>query len=216
MEDEDFEKIDPSDYADVINNDCLKEFQTIENMENQKMARTLFSPLKKYAYNNLGDFIQLILDHPKISPGNLIAPRRFITINPSLFDTEMILKIKEIKNILKKSGKENIYIKIYDPIQKLLKNGNKPVLHKFSDLCKLTYAESNELIDRSEIEVIRDDMQRLNGKMQDSALAVRLAALKTGGNRSRGTKSKRSRSKRSKSKRTTKRKQSMRKTVKKY
>jgi hypothetical protein len=178
---------------------------------------------QKYPYNNLGDFIQLIFDHPKISPGSLIASRRYSTINPALFDKDLP-NFLEIQKILTKLGKQNTYTLIFEPIKTLIKNAilGKKVLYDIKDLCKSTYAELNELIDRSEIEVIRDEMKRLNDKMLDSVLEKRLAALKTGGRtkrRSRRSSKKSSKrsskksSKRSSKKKATKR---SRKTVKKY
>lgn len=214
---------------------CEATYTSLIHEEDNKMKGSysyfLLITGKKYAYNNLGDFIQLIFDHPKISPGSLIASRRYTTINPVLFDKE-IPNFFEIQKILTKLGKQNTYTRIFEPIKLLIKNAmlNKPVFYNVKDLCKSTYAESNELIDRSEIEVIRDEMKRLNDKMLDTVLEKRLAALKTGGKRSRGTKkqikkvTKRRRgtkSKRSKNaKRSTKQgkntKRIRRKTVKKY
>ena len=182
---------------------CEATYKTLIDEEDTKIKGSYFSLItgKKYAYNNLGDFIQLIFDHPKISPGSLIASRRYTTINPALFDKE-IPNFFEIQKILTKLGKQNTYTRIFEPIKLLIKNAmlNKPVLYNFTDLCKSTYAESNELIDRSEIEVIRDEMKRLNDKMLDTVLEKRLAALKTGGSTKR-SRTKRSRTKRSRTKR---------------
>ena len=70
---------------------CEATYKTLIDEEDTKMKGSYFSLItgKKYAYNNLGDFIQLIFDHPKISPGSLIASRRYTTINPALFDKEI-------------------------------------------------------------------------------------------------------------------------------
>ena len=190
---------------------CEATYKSLIDEEDTKMKGSYFSLItgKKYAYNNLGDFIQLIFDHPKISPGSLIASRRYITINPVLFDKE-IPNFFEIQKILTKLGKQNTYTRIFEPIKLLIKNAmiGKVVLYDVKDLCKSTYAESNELIDRSEIEVIRDEMKRLNDKMLDTVLEKRLAALKMGGKRSRSKRTKRN------TKKVTKRKQSSSKTAK--
>ena len=102
---------------------CEATYKTLIDEEDNKMKGSYFSLItgKKYAYNNLGDFIQLIFDHPKISPGSLIVSRRYTTINPVLFDKE-IPNFLEIQKILTKLGKQNTYTRIFEPIKLLIKN----------------------------------------------------------------------------------------------
>ena len=116
---------------------CEATYKSLIDEEDTKMKGSYFSLItgKKYAYNNLGDFIQLIFDHPKISPGSLIASRRYITINPVLFDKE-IPNFFEIQKILTKLGKQNTYTRIFEPIKLLIKNAM--IGMRFIGLLKIT------------------------------------------------------------------------------